>query len=168
MLIDAELDKGLTTMQIIWGAMLFSLAVYVVIATQFGDDIRIEPGVMPEVLDIVRTVFYLLALAILFVTRIVRKAVLAGKGMAVSSQPSALSHPVLQKYLSAMMIALALSECIGIFGFVLFLLGKNALDLYLLVALSAAAVVAYRPKRDELLDLAWEEQLRTATGGHNI
>ena len=45
---DAELDKGLTTMKIIWGAMLFSLAVYVVIATQFGDDIRIEPGVMPS------------------------------------------------------------------------------------------------------------------------
>lgn len=77
----------------------------------------------------------------------------------------ALSHPLLQKYISAMMVALALSESIGIFGFVLFLLGKNALDLYILIAVSAAAIVAYRPKRDELLDLAREEQMRAPCGG---
>ncbi|MCM2263814.1 MAG: hypothetical protein NDI73_01345 [Desulfuromonadales bacterium] len=165
MITDAELDKGLTTMKVIWGTMLFSLAVYVVIATQFGDSIGFVPEGNPKVLDIVRTVFYLLALVILVVIRFVRRAVLAGKGMALGGQPSALSHPVLQKYLSAMMIALALSESIGIFGFVLFLAGKKALDLYLLVALSAAAMIIYRPKKNELLALMQEEQMRAAMGG---
>lgn len=166
MLTDTELDKGLMTMNVIWFAMLFSLAVYLLVAMQIGD--TIEVALEPQILDILRTVFYLLAIIILFATRPIRKLVLAGKAGATRQSTPALSHPVLQKYVTAMMIALALSESIGIFGFILFLVGKNALDLYLLLALSAAAIVAYRPKRDELLGLAQEEQLQTATGGNII
>jgi hypothetical protein len=55
------------------------------------------------------------------------------------------------------MISLALCESVGIFGFVLFLIGKNALDLYILVALSATAMFIYRPKKDELLARLREE-----------
>lgn len=163
MITDAELDKGLTTMKVIWGAMLFSLAVYLFVALQIGDSV--EVAMAPEVLALLRAALYLLACVILFATRFIRKLVLAGTGTATRQSTPALSHPLLQRYISAMMVALALSESIGIFGFVLFLLGKNALDLYLLLAVSAAALVVYRPQRDELLDLAREEQMRAAMGG---
>ncbi|NJC88245.1 MAG: hypothetical protein FIB02_06880 [Desulfuromonas sp.] len=163
MISDAELDKGLTTMKFIWGAMLFSLAIYLLVATQIGETVKV--AMAPEVLDILRAVFYALAFIILFATRHIRRLVLAGKGNAASKPAPAFSQPLLQKYVSAMMVALALSESIGIFGFVLFLLGKNAVDLYVLIALSAAAMLIYRPQKEELLAMVQEEQMRAATGG---
>ena len=60
---------------------------------------------------------------------------------------------MLPKYSIAVIASLAMSESIGIYGLVLFLLGKNAMDLYLLVGISAAAMFYYRPKKDELLNL---------------
>jgi len=53
-----------------------------------------------------------------------------------------------------MVISLALSESIGIYGLVLFLLGKNTMDLYLFILVSAGAMIMYRPRKDELLSLA--------------
>jgi hypothetical protein len=47
-----------------------------------------------------------------------------------------------------------MSEAIGIFGLVLFILGKNAVDLYALIGLAAAAMLQYRPSRDELRSLS--------------
>lgn len=121
----------------------------------------------PDVLDLLRTVLYVLSFIILLVTRIVRRLVLSGKGVGTSRQTPALSNPLLQKYLAAMMIALALSESIGIFGFVLFLVGKSAIDLYVLIGLAAVTMLVYRPRRDELLALAQEEQMQAAMGGHD-
>jgi hypothetical protein len=47
-----------------------------------------------------------------------------------------------------------MSEAIGIYGLILFLLGKNQNDLYLLTALSAAAMTLYFPKKEEVVNLA--------------
>jgi hypothetical protein len=47
-----------------------------------------------------------------------------------------------------------MSEAIGIYGLILFLLGKNQVDLYLLTALSAAAMTLYFPRREEVISLA--------------
>jgi uncharacterized membrane protein YccC len=51
-----------------------------------------------------------------------------------------------------MIVAWALLEGIGVFGLILFLLGKNPMDLYLLIMISAAAMLWYRPKKDELIN----------------
>lgn len=163
MISDMELDKGMRTMTVIWAAMLFSLVVYLLLATQIGATVK--TALTPDVLDLLRTIFYLLAVAILCATRFVRRSVLAGKGVANQKASPTLSHPLLQKYLAAMLIALALSESVGIFGFVLFLLGGQTVDLYLLIGLAAVAMLAYRPRKDELLALAQEEQLQAAIGG---
>jgi hypothetical protein len=53
-------------------------------------------------------------------------------------------------------ISLALCESVGIYGLVLFFLGKNTMDLYLLLGVSAAAMIYYRPRKDELLNLLQE------------
>ncbi len=47
-----------------------------------------------------------------------------------------------------------MSEGIGILGLVPFFLGKNPLDLYLLLFVSAAAMFMYRPSREELITLS--------------
>ena len=49
-----------------------------------------------------------------------------------------------------MIVSLALSEFIGIMGLVLFFLGDNFQVLYTFMAISAIAMLFYRPKRQEL------------------
>jgi hypothetical protein len=39
-----------------------------------------------------------------------------------------------------MIVSLAMTESVGIYGLVLFFLGKNTMDLYLLIAVSAVAM----------------------------
>ncbi len=53
-----------------------------------------------------------------------------------------------------MVVSLALSESIGIYGFVLFLLGDGFRTLYIFIGISALAMFFYRPKREELEALA--------------
>jgi hypothetical protein len=62
----------------------------------------------------------------------------------------------MQKYTSAVIASLVMCEGVGIYGLILFLLGKDATDLYLLLGISAAAMVYYRPKREELVNLSQE------------
>jgi len=56
-----------------------------------------------------------------------------------------------------MVISLALSESIGLYGFVLFLLGDGFRTLYIFVGISALALFFYRPKREEIETLALRE-----------
>ena len=66
-----------------------------------------------------------------------------------SDQPRALA-----RYTTAVIISLALSECIGIYGLVLFLLGDEYQTLYIFIGAAAAAMFYFRPKREELVDLS--------------
>lgn len=60
----------------------------------------------------------------------------------------------------ALMVSLALSESIAIYGLVLFFLGDDYQSLYLFVGISAIAMFFYRPKKEEL-----EELIRAAMQG---
>ena len=106
-----------------------------------------------DTLDMLRKIFYALAGITLIITRYIRRFVLSAGGRAGPATQSYHS-PVLQKYATAMIIAWALSESIGIYGLVLFLLGKNTTDLYLLILVAAAALLLYRPGRDEIMSLS--------------
>jgi hypothetical protein len=147
---EQELDKRLMTLRIIWFALLMSLAVYLFVAIQVGT--KVQSSINKETFGILRTVLYLMAAAILIATRYVRKLILSGRSQI--SQPAQAWEPLaLQKYSAATIVALAMSESIGIYGLILFFLGKNSTDLYLLILISAAAMVVYRPRRDEMLSL---------------
>ncbi|MGZ3569412.1 MAG: hypothetical protein ACXU9W_11555, partial [Thermodesulfobacteriota bacterium] len=54
-----------------------------------------------------------------------------------------------------------------VFGLVLFLLGKNRMDLYLLILISAAALLIYRPRKDEVIGLSQMASESSNTGGEN-
>ncbi len=74
------------------------------------------------------------------------------KPLLISNQASPIA-----RYATAMVVSLALSESIGIYGFVLFLLGDNFRTLHIFVGISALAKFFYRPKREELETLAMRE-----------
>ena len=150
MITDQELDKGLLTLKMIWFAMLASLAIYLFVGLQVAPTVRISMD--PNTLSVLKTILYVVAFVTLFATRYIRKLILSRNGQ--YTQPAQTSrHPVLQKYSTAMIVALAMSESIGIYGLVLFLLGKNTMDLYLPLLISAAAMLTYRPRREEVINL---------------
>jgi hypothetical protein len=150
MMTDEELGKGLLTLKAIWFSMLVSLALYLFVGLQVATNIQIPMN--EETFVVLKSGFYVLAFVTLIITPYVRKLILSAKSQNRPATPGH-RHPVLQKYTTAMIVAWALSESIGIYGLILFLLGKNTTDLYLLLLVSATAMFMYRPRRDEVLSL---------------
>ena len=151
-------EKQLLILWIIWASMLGSLFIYVFICHQCGDQIRRTAS--PNFpLDLMRNILYGIAIFTVFLIHILRKSMLtAGSGgsgpmslksLLLSNQPSFLA-----KYTTAVIVSLVLSESIGIYGFVLFLLGDDFRTLYIFIGISALAMFFYRPKREELETLA--------------
>jgi len=150
MITDEELDKELLRLKVIWFGMLGSLVIYLFVGLQIGAKLQVSMDRSTFV--ILKTVLFLFTFVIIAITRYIRKFILSGKSQ--YGQASQNFQPLtLQKYTTTIIVAWALLESIGIFGLVLFLLGKNPTDLYLLIMISAAAMLWYRPKKDELISL---------------
>lgn len=152
------IEKGLLMLWIIWAAIFGSLFVYIFICHQFGADIRQNIN-QNSFVPLLRNILYGVAIITLFLIHILRKLMIAGKfggfqsaslkpGMQ-SNQPSFLA-----RYTVTLIISLALSESIGIYGLLLFLLGEDFQTLYTFTGISALAMYFYRPKREELENLA--------------
>ncbi len=158
MVTDEELSRRLSTLKVIWFGMLVGLAVYLFIGLRIGPNIQVSMD--KSTFGVIKTLLYLFTLVIIIITRYASKFIKFGKGQ--QGQATQNFGPAtqnfepltLQKYTTVMMVAWALLESIGIFGLVLFLLGKNPMDLYLLIATSVAALLWYRPKKDDLIHLA--------------
>jgi hypothetical protein len=156
---EAKISKGMLTLNVIWAAMLIALSVYLFIGLYLKDTLRIT---MDEtVLDMVRIALFAVALITLFATKVIRRLILSGTGKSSPMPASPSSYEryqslALAKYTTALVVSLALTESIGIFGLVLFLMGRREVDLYLFMFVSAAAMLFYRPKRDELVSLIQE------------
>ena len=162
MITDEELGKGLLTLKAIWFSMLVSLALYLFIGLQVATNLQIPMN--ENTFAVLKSALYVLAFVTLIITKYVKKLILSAKGQ-YRPATQGYRHPVLQKYATAMIVAWALSESIGIYGLVLFLLGKNTTDLYLLLLISAAAMFMYRPRRDEVINLFQKSGEASTTGG---
>jgi hypothetical protein len=162
MITDEELGKGLLTLKAIWFSMLVSLALYLFIGLQVATNLQIPMN--EDTFAVLKSALYVLAFVTLIITQYVKKLILSAKGQ-YRPAIQGYRHPVIQKYTTAMIVAWALSESIGIYGLVLFLLGKNPTDLYLLLLISAAAMFMYRPRRDEVISLFQKSGEVSTTGG---
>ena len=150
MLTAQELERGMSTLKIIWTALTMSLIMYVFAVPVMLRDSTIN--LSPEAYADLRITMYGVAFATLVISWFVRRALLAAQS--APKQVKSRQHPALQRYTTAMIIALAMTESIGIYGLILFLLSKNQVDLYLLTALSAAAMTLYFPRKEEVISLA--------------
>jgi len=145
MIAEQDMDRTLAVLKIVWMALLGSLAVYLIAGRLAAPTLM--PRLGEEAQGTLRTALYALAFVTLIGAGVVRRLILAAGG------PPAGPASVPQKYSSAVIASLAMSESVGIYGLVLSLLGKNATDLYLLAGISAAALFYFRPRKDELLSL---------------
>ena len=163
-------ENRLVTFWIIWGAIFGSLFIYVFVCHQFGDGIRGNVSLNIP-LDLVRNVLYGVAILTLIGTRFLRKFMLAGRpggSEPMSLNPASPSNQssLMGKYGAAMLLSLALSESIGIYGLVLFFLGDSFRTLYIFIGISALAMFLYRPKREELETLAMRDSVSALDMGH--
>jgi len=152
------IDKGVRTLWVIWAAMLGSLLIYIFISHQLGEGFK-GTGASNVPLGLLRNIFFGVAAADLIVSYYLRRFTLKGRtraagvtaarGLFAQKQPAFVSQ-----YSAAVIVTLALSESIGIYGLVLFLLGGGFKTLYIFIAVSALAMVFYRPKREEMEKLA--------------
>ena len=152
---DEEIGKGLMTLNIIWFAMLVSLAIYLFVGLHVSGNL--EGSMDQDTFATLKYSLYIVTFITLIITRYVRKLILSAKGgckQAANNSRSLGQNPAFQKYATASIVAWAMSESIGIYGLVLFFLGKNTSDLYLFILVSAAAMFMYRPKKDEILSLS--------------
>ena len=143
----------LRTAWLIWASMLSMLAVYLLIAHFWGSQIRIRADLETSLIAI-RTVFYVIALATFpFINLLRRKMACypSRRRWHHDSDIQALRYE--RYYLTVVIVSLTLAETIGVWGFLLFVLGDNLQTLYLFCGMSALAIVLYRPKADELEQL---------------
>ncbi len=151
-------ERELLVLWIIWASMFGFLFFYVFFCHQWGDQIRRTAS--PNFpLDLMRNILYGIAIFTVFLIHILRKSMIiarSGGSGPMSLKSSLLSNKpsFLAQYRKAMVVSLALSESIGIYGFVLFLLGDGFRTLYIFIGISALAMFFYRPKREELEALA--------------
>ena len=146
------------TAWLIWASMLSLLAVYILIAHFLGSQIRAAAGLEASIIPL-RTVFYMVALATFPLINLLRRKMVRYPSQRRWHHDRHIHTARYDSYyLTIVTLSLALAESIGVWGFVLFILGDNLQTLYLFCGMSALAIVLYRPKADEL------EQLKAMKG----
>lgn len=149
----APAQKGnFKTLRIIWCNLLGSLVVYLVLCHVLDARGWSGPGNKLPVTTI-RYVMVCLAPVLLVVATVLRRKLSApAEQVLTTTGPAAkvTAKVPFQKYSSAMVVSLAISEVVGIFGVLLFFLGDGLIGLYFFVALSAAGMIYLRPKQEEV------------------
>ena len=139
--------KGMQTLWVIWAAMLGSLLIYVFICLQLGEGFMGTGGTdLP--IGLLRNIFFGVGAVTFFIAFFLRRTMLSVRAGLPKSKLNA--APFVAKYATVVIISLALSESIGIYGFVLFLFGGGFKTLYTFIGISALVMIFYRPKREEL------------------
>ncbi len=161
------IDKGMKTLWLIWATMLGSLLTYIIIYYQLGEGFKSGGGTgLP--FGLLRKICAVMAMGALLTGYYLRRSTLKGRSGAARSamvrRAAALNQPpFVTHYTAIVIVSLACAESVGIYGLVLFLLGGGSKTLYIFIAVSALAMVFYRPKREEMekLAMAYNKQAGT-------
>ena len=157
-----QLKSDLMLPWVIQGFMLAMLVVYVIVCLAFGDQIQQS---LPEAQRVlIRTILYCLAIVTFPMTNLIRHIQLRlnqtmpfAHGVpeiddcmdAVGRAMQGAIAVAKKRYLVAIIVSMSLIESVGVFGFVMFILGDNTNTLFIFSGLSALGLFLYRPKVDE-------------------
>lgn len=144
---DGSLERRLWPIKIIWFAMLASLPIYAAAGLLAAPTLK--PLMAAADFSLLRRVLYVVAALVLLAVGRIRRLIL-GEAEAPRQAGQALAEARLPRYSAAVIVSLALCESVAICGLVLYLLGKNATDLFLLAGIAAVAMIYYRPKKEDL------------------
>lgn len=127
--------------------MLIALFVYMLVGLSLEDKINIQ--IDKKVQEIIRYVVYVISGFIVFSIKYVRKFILSSKGN--PDKYGITSDPQISNYLKATITSMAMAEFVAVLGLVLYILGKNSIDLYILIFISAASMIIYRPFKEQMI-----------------
>lgn len=145
-----QLKSDLILPWVIVGIMLATLVAFVSVCIFFGGQLQ-QP--MPEAQRVlIRTVLYVVAIVTFPMTNLIRHIQLRLN----QTMPYLHEAPIgvaKKRYLVTVIVSLSLIESVGIFGFVMFVLGDNFNSLYIFAGLSALGLFLYRPKVNEYVSI---------------
>ena len=144
---EQEIDNCLKPMRIIWFALFFSLFTYLAIALFASSSINIQFDEI--ILKYFRFALYSFSFITIISTIFIHKLILKNRNNSTLGSINDIQS-LAKKYNVAMIISLALSESIGIYGLILFFVSKNLNDLYLLILISAISMLFYFPKKSSM------------------
>lgn len=140
-----QLKSDLILPWVVVGMMLAMLAAYVIVCHVIGDQLQ-RP--LPEDQRVlVRSILYVVAIVTLPMTNLIRHIQLR------LNQTMPGDNPAKSRYLVTVIVSMSLIEIVGIFGFVMFILGDGFNTLYIFTGLSALGLFLYRPKPDEYVEI---------------
>ena len=154
---ETALRTRLNTILIIWLAFLLSLGVYALVFYFAGAQIKASGSKQEVPLDLLRLVFAGVSVVQIVISYFLRKKLPGG----MLAQSRLLDHSKLRsdeeynlrvagsQYLIAVLISLAISETVALYGIVLFILGADYNTLLTFVGISALAMVFHCPRQSE-------------------
>lgn len=123
------------------GVMVAVQIIYIVVCHSFGTQIQQATDMEQRVF--IRTVFYVLAIAIFPLTTLTRY-ILVRLNQTMPGQKTAS-----QRYLITVIVSQAMMETVGILGFVMFILGDDFNSLYIFSGMAMLGFFLQRPKSEE-------------------
>lgn len=143
-----EIRQSVRVQWVIWFVMAASVVLYLGVAHLLEADWHGATPVDSEALRYIRIALQALTVVILVATPYMRRRVLRRPDVG-ESQSGGTAGPVTQsarRHTLAQIVSIALSEQIGIFGLVLFVLGDSFRTLYMFAAVSLVSMIAYVPR----------------------
>ncbi|MCK5354639.1 MAG: hypothetical protein KAJ63_05940 [Methyloprofundus sp.] len=135
---EQQLQTDLMTAGIIRAASLMSLMALLVICHIYAEQIQI--GLDEQQRVVIRTILYVVAILTFPMMKFVRH---------VTLRLQKNDKPPKFRYLLAITVSMLISESIGIYGFIMYVLGDSYNTLYIFTMLSALAMFLYRPDKEE-------------------
>jgi hypothetical protein len=168
---ETNLRKNHQQMLIIAFAMIFSLVIYAGLAEFFLGDIEMFPGGEFSEYSTFRYMIIAISAVIIILMVIIRNRILAGKIRIPSqlSQPSAepaqqaemkkdspetKENEFIMRLRLAHIVTYALCESIGVFGLLIFIVGKDKTEFYAFLGVSLFLMLVHFPKYDD-----WKSRL---------
>ncbi len=141
MKVGTQEKSELTLHWIIVGMMLLMLIAYNVICHTIGSDIRINLAEEQRVF--VRSILYVVTIILFPLTNLLRHILLR------LNQTMPGGNSAKNRYLITIIITLASIEVVGLFGFVMFMLGDEYNSLYIFTTLGLLGLFIHRPRQQE-------------------
>ena len=153
---EEQLRRELRPAWLIWVGGLGTLVIIALLCHFIGERGRVSTRGLP--VDLLRYIFFGLSAVAYAAAGFIRKRMLrrglGGPLKASSPIGMARRSPWAARYLTVMIVSLAISDSIAIYGLLLFLLGAGFTTLYMFLSLFAIAMFIYRPSFAEFKALA--------------
>jgi len=146
------LKSDLTLHWIIVGIMLTMLATYVIVCHILGE--QMQQPLTEDRRILFRSIFYIIAIVTFPLTNLIRHIQLRlNQTMPFSPATHGAVATAKSRYLTTVLVSMALVEVVGVFGLIMFMLGDGFNTLYIFTGLSALGLFLYRPKVDEYSEI---------------